>query len=88
MFEFVFAQMTKANTRSCNKFNSSMISTFKNIIWGWPDKTEDIVFKSTKASNISNFKVKIVRQQLREKKNFWKSCFVLKRGMFSLFLAV
>ena len=60
MFEFVFAQMTKANTRSCNKFNSSMISTFKNIIWGWPYKIEDIVFKSTKASDISNFKVKIV----------------------------
>ena len=52
MFEYVFTQMTKANTQSCNKFNSSMIFTFKNIIWGWSDKIQDIVFKSTKASNI------------------------------------
>ena len=55
MFEYVFTQMTKANTQSCNKFNSSMIFTFKNIIWGWPDKIQDIVFKSTKASNILKF---------------------------------
>ena len=52
--------MTKANTQSCDKFNSSMIFTFKNIIWGWTDKIQNIVFKSTKASDISNVKVKIV----------------------------
>ena len=52
--------MTKANTQSCNKFNSSVIFTFKNIIWGWPDKVQDIVFKSTEASDIWNVKVKIV----------------------------
>ena len=32
IFEFVFAQMTKANTQSCNEFDSSMIFTIKNII--------------------------------------------------------
>ena len=37
-----------------------MIFTFKNIIWGWPHKIQDIAFKSTKASDISNVKVKIV----------------------------
>ena len=60
MFKFVFMQMTKANTQSCNKFNSSMIFTFKNIIWGWPDKIQYTIFKSIKASEISNVKVKIV----------------------------
>ena len=60
MFEFVSTQMTKANTESCNKLNSSLIFRFKNIIWGWRLKIQDIVFKSTKASNISNVKVKIV----------------------------
>ena len=60
MFEFVFRQMTKTNTQSCNKFDSLIIFTFKNIIWGWPDKTQDIVFESIKASDISNVKAKIV----------------------------
>ena len=54
MFEFVFAQITKANPQSYNKFDSSMILTIKNIIGDWPDKFEDIIFKSTKASDISN----------------------------------
>ena len=60
MFEFVFRQMTKTNTQSCNKFDSLIIFTFKNIIWGWPDKTQDIVFESIKASDISYVKAKIV----------------------------
>ena len=62
MFEFVFTQMTKFNTQSCNKFDSSMIFTIKNIIEGWPDNFQDIAiaFKSTKASDISNVMVKIV----------------------------
>ena len=37
-----------------------MIFTIKNIVGGWPDKFEYIVFKSTKASDISNVMVKIV----------------------------
>ena len=37
-----------------------MIFTFENIIWGWLHKIQDIAFKSTKASDISNVKVKIV----------------------------
>ena len=36
-----------------------MIFIIKNI-WGWPDKFQDIVFKSTKGSDISNVMVKIV----------------------------
>ena len=36
-----------------------MVFTIKNI-GGWPDKFQDIVFKSTKASDISNVMVKIV----------------------------
>ena len=59
MFEFVPRQMTKTNTPSCNKFISSMVFTIKNI-WNWLDKFQDIVFKSTKASDISNDIVKIV----------------------------
>ena len=60
LFEFVFTQMTntqKTNTHSCNNFDSSMIST---ILGGWHDKFQDIVFKSTKASDIFNVMVKIV----------------------------
>ena len=53
MFEFVFMQM------SCNKFDSSMISTIKNI-GGWPERLQDNAFKSTKTSDISNAMVKIV----------------------------
>ena len=60
MFEFVFTQVTKTNTLSCNKFDSSMISTIKDIIGGWPDKFQDIVFKNTKASDISTVMVKVV----------------------------
>ena len=56
----LFTQMTKANTQSCNKFDSSMIFTIKIIIGGWPDKSQDIVCKGTKASGISNVMVKIV----------------------------
>ena len=59
MFEFVLRQMTKTNTPSCNKFISSMFFTIKNI-WNWLDKFQDIVFKSTKASDISKDMVKIV----------------------------
>ena len=60
MFQFVFTQMTKANTQSCNKFDSSMIFTIKNTTGGWSDKFQDIVFESTKASDISNVIVKTV----------------------------
>ena len=52
MFEFMFTQITKANRQSWNKFDSSMIFTIKIIIGGWPNKIQDIVFKSTKASDI------------------------------------
>ena len=60
MFEFVFTQVTKINKQTCNKFDFSMIFTIKNTIGGWPDKFQDIIFKSTKASDISNVMVKIV----------------------------
>ena len=46
--------MTKANTQYCNKFNSSVIITFKNIIWGLPDKIQDVVFKSTIRSSFES----------------------------------
>ena len=52
--------MTQANTQSCNKFDSSMVFTIKNTIGGWPDKFQDVVFKSTRASDISNVMVKTV----------------------------
>ena len=52
MFEFVLAQMTKANTLSCNELNSSMISTIKNTTGGWSDKFQNIVL----ASNFPNIK--------------------------------
>ena len=38
MFEFVFAHMAKANTKSCNEFDTSMISTIKITAGGWPDE--------------------------------------------------
>ena len=61
MFEFMFAQMTKAKMQFCNGFDSSMIFTIKNIIGGWPDKFQDIVLKNTtKASDFPNVMVKTV----------------------------
>ena len=86
----LFTQMTKANTQSCNKFDSSMIFSIKIIIGGWPDKSQDIVFKGTKASGISNVMVKIVPldSSWEKKQIFKKLCFVLKRGMFSILLVV
>ena len=65
-----------------------MVFTIKNI-GGWPDKFQDIVFKSTKASDTSNVMAKIVPldNSWGKKKEFLKKlCFVLKRGMFSIFL--
>ena len=53
--EFAFAQMTKANTQSCNEFDSSMIFTIKNTIGDWPDKFQNIASKSTKAFDSLNF---------------------------------
>ena len=50
--------MTRVNTQSCEKFDSSTIFTIKNIIGGWPEKFQDILFKSTKTSDISNVMVK------------------------------
>ena len=52
--------MTKGDTQSCNKFDSSVIFLIKNTICGWPDKFQDIVFKSTKAFDISSVMVKTV----------------------------
>ena len=65
-----------------------MIFTIKNIIRGWPDKFQNIVFKSTKAFDVSHAMVKIVPfDNSWGKKEFLKKlCFVLKRGMFSVFL--
>ena len=37
-----------------------MILIIKSIIGGWPEKFQDIVFKSTKSSDITSFMVKIV----------------------------
>ena len=50
-----------------------MIFTVKNIIWSWPDKFQDIVFKSTKASDISNFDISRLFHSVTAdgKKNFW-----------------
>ena len=52
--------MTKTNMQSYNKFDSSMIFTIKNIIGGWPNKFQDIVFKSTEAFDILSVTVKTV----------------------------
>ena len=66
MFEFVFTQMI--NTHSYNKFDSSIIFTIKNINGGWPDKFQDIVFKSAKTFDISNAMIKnIACQKAKEK---------------------
>ena len=54
-----------------------MIFTIKNIIWGWPDKIQDIAFKSIKASDISNVKVKIVPLH-----NSWGKKRIFKKVMF------
>ena len=48
------------NMQSCNQFHSSMIFTIKNTIGGWPDKFQDIIFKSTRASDISSVMIKVV----------------------------
>ena len=52
--------MIKAKTQFCNEFDSSMILIIKNTVRGWPDKFQDIVFKNTKAPEISDFMVKTV----------------------------
>ena len=60
MSELVLTQMTKANSQSCNEFDSSMILPIKNTMGVWPDKIQDTVFKNTKASEFCNVVVKIV----------------------------
>ena len=83
MLDFVLTQMNNANTQSCNKFDSSMIFIIKNIIGGWPDKFQDTVFKSTKASNISNVMVKIVPlgNSWGKKRIFEKVMFCFEKGV-------
>ena len=82
MFEFVFTQMTntqKTNTHSYKKFDSSMIFI---IIGGCPDKFQDIVFKSTKATNILNIMVNIVspNNSWGKKRIFEKVMFCFEKG--------
>ena len=60
MFEFLFTQMTQANTQSCNEFDFSGIFTIKNTIEGQTNPFQDIAFKNTKASNFSNVMVETV----------------------------
>ena len=69
MFEFVFTQMAKANTQFCNKFHSPKIFTIKNIIWGWPDKIQDIVFKSTKVPIFQMLRSRLFHSNTAEGKN-------------------
>ena len=59
-----------------------MIFTFKKIIWGWSDKNQDIVFKSTKVSDISDVKFKIVPldNSWGKKKKFEKVMFFFEMG--------
>ena len=61
-----------------------MIFTIKNIVGGWPDKFEYIVFKSTKASDISNVMVKIVPldNSWGKKRFFENVMFCFEKGMF------
>ena len=59
MFEFMFAQMAKTKTHSCNGFDSSMIFTIKNIIEDSPDKFQE---------KLQTFQMLLSR--LREKTNF------------------
>ena len=74
--------MTKANMQFCNKVDSSMIFTIKNMIGGWPDKFQDIVFKITKASDISSVMVKVAPL---EKRIFEKVMFCFEKGyVFSI----
>ena len=83
----MFTQMTKANKQSCNKFDSSMIFTIKNTTGGWSDKFLDIVFESTKTSDISNVIVKTVslNNSWRKKQIFEKVTFLFKEGyVFSI----
>ena len=86
MFEFVFMQMTKANMQSYDRFDSSTIFTIKNI-GGWPDKFQNIVFKSTIASDTSNLMIKIVplNKSRVEKRIFEKVMFCFGKGyVFSI----
>ena len=61
-----------------------MIFTIKSTIGGWPDKFQDIVFKSNKAYDISNVMVKTVpaNTSLGKIEFLKKLCFLLKKGMF------
>ena len=57
MFEFVFTQMTKAYAQSYSKSNSSMNFTFKNIMWIWLDKIQDIVFHPKTAEGCGGVRI-------------------------------
>ena len=69
MFEFVFTQMI--NTHSYNKFESSIIFTIKNINGGWPDKFQDIAFKSAKTPTFRMLwsRLSPVKRQKKKKKD-------------------
>ena len=82
--------MTKANKQSCNRFDSSMIFTIKNVGVGLMNFR--ILF--LKAIKLPTFQMlwprlfhSITAEEKKEKKEFLKKlCFVLKRGVLSVFL--
>ena len=85
--EFVFTQMTKANTQSCNKFNSFMIFTFENIIWGWPDKIQVLFFKALKLPTFRMLRSRLFHSITAEgkKRIYEKVMFYFEKGyVFSI----
>ena len=46
MLEFVLAQVTQTYEQSCDKSNTFMIITIKNIIWRGSNKFEDTVYEN------------------------------------------
>ena len=84
MFEFVFTQMTKANTQSCDNFDFPMIFTIKNTTGGWSDKFRILFLKVLKLPTFPMLWSRLFHLMTAEGKNEFlkKLSFVLKRVLF------
>ena len=71
MSKFVLTQMTHSYTQPCNKSNTFMIITIKNIIWGRSNKFQDTVFEISKIFEFRRVGSKLFHSMIVEgKKEF------------------
>ena len=89
MLELMFSEMTEAKSKSSSKFNSFRIMTIVDSVWRWWINFNILVLKTDKVlAFLRRGSILFHSIIVDGKKEFLKKLrFILRRGMFSLFLA-